>query len=233
MATPLGSWNIPCSCSPLPILCRRLPSREKTRIKEDLSSLMMKLLRGSKQKKKGSNTSIPFPQVMREYNLSPSSVSTSIRGLLAGHRTYRQPRDTLTSYGPDMEWCVMLRRWSRSGSCTQILWLPVSAMYTRPMRSVVSWRGELNCPLFYYHFIISDRGAHCLKIYNAKGELIESLGNGYLTLPRGVAIDRNNRMIVVSESSNNFQLYWIIFLSTTFAKSLYSLFDFHYFIFWC
>ena len=59
----------------------------------------------------------------------------------------------------------------------------------------------------YGNFIISDRGAHCLKIYNAKGKLIESLGKGYLTLPRGVAIDRNNRIIVVSESSNNFQLY--------------------------
>ena len=59
----------------------------------------------------------------------------------------------------------------------------------------------------YGNFIISDRGAHCLKIYNAKGELIDSLGKGYLTLPRGIAIDRNNRIIVVSGSYNSIQLY--------------------------
>ena len=40
-----------------------------------------------------------------------------------------------------MDSCVMLRRWLRSGSCIQILWLSVSAMNTRPMGSVVSWRG--------------------------------------------------------------------------------------------
>ena len=57
------------------------------------------------------------------------------------------------------------------------------------------------------NFVFSDRGAHCLNIYNAKGELIESLGNGYLISPRGIVIDRNNRIIVVSESSNNLQLY--------------------------
>ena len=57
------------------------------------------------------------------------------------------------------------------------------------------------------NFVFSDRRAHCLKIYNAKGELIESIGNGYLTVPRGIAIDRNNRIIVVSESYNNLQLY--------------------------
>ena len=57
------------------------------------------------------------------------------------------------------------------------------------------------------NFILSDRGEHCLKVYNAKGELIESLGNGYLTSPRGITTDRNNRIIVVSEAYNSIQLY--------------------------
>ena len=57
------------------------------------------------------------------------------------------------------------------------------------------------------NFIISDREAHCIKVYNAKGELIETLGNGYLTSPHGITTDRNNQIIVVSESYNNLQHY--------------------------
>ena len=70
--------------------------------------------------------------------MSPSRVSTSIHGLLNGHGTYRQSRDTLTSDGSDMDGCVMLRRCLRSGSYIQILLLSLSAMKTQPMRSVVS-----------------------------------------------------------------------------------------------
>ena len=57
------------------------------------------------------------------------------------------------------------------------------------------------------NFILSDRGAHCLKVCNAKGELIETLGNGYLTSPHGITTDRNNRIIVVSEAYNSLQVY--------------------------
>ena len=72
---------------------------------------------------------------------------------------------------------------------------------------------EFDVLLYYFtidlsgNFILSDRGAHCIKVYNAKGELIETLGNGYLTSPYGIATDRNNRIIVVSESYNSLQLY--------------------------
>ena len=58
----------------------------------------------------------------------PSSVSICIHGLLLGHITYRQSRDTLTSDGRDRDGCVMLRRWLISGSCIQILSLKRSAM---------------------------------------------------------------------------------------------------------
>ena len=81
-------------------------------------------------------------------------------------------------------------------------------LYTIPLPGL-----ESNLSLCYFtmdlygNFIISDRGAHCLKIYNAKGEFIESIGVGYLISPRGIATDRNNRIIVVSESPNNLQLY--------------------------
>ena len=81
-------------------------------------------------------------------------------------------------------------------------------LHNFPLPGLVS-----NLLLYYFtmdlsgNFIISDRGAHCLKVYNAKGELIGTLGNGYLTSPHGITTDRNNRIIVVSEAYNHLQLY--------------------------
>ena len=80
---------------------------------------MIKLFRESKQKKIGRIS--PFaPQVMR-------SVACLLLVLIQAYtdfyvdRVRREITDTLTSYGNNMDSCVMFRRWLRSGSYIQIL----------------------------------------------------------------------------------------------------------------
>ena len=48
------------------------------------------------------------------------------------------------------------------------------------------------------NFVISDRDKSCLKVFSHTG----SLGDEYLTIP-GIAIDRFNRIVSVSESNFN------------------------------
>ena len=60
------------------------------------------------------------------------------------------------------------------------------------------------------NFIINNRDDNfnsCLKVYSLSGELVDSLGAGYL-FPKGIALDRQDRIISLSESpSNCFQVY--------------------------
>ena len=50
------------------------------------------------------------------------------------------------------------------------------------------------------NFVISDRTNGCLKIFSPAGQYMESLGEGYLTTPQGIAIDRFNRIVSVSDT---------------------------------
>ena len=50
------------------------------------------------------------------------------------------------------------------------------------------------------NFIVSDYEAGCLKVFNSSGECVETLGEGFLSLPQGVAMD--NQHIVVICMSN-------------------------------
>ena len=53
------------------------------------------------------------------------------------------------------------------------------------------------------NFIVSDRNAGCLKVFNPSGEYVETLGEGFLLRPQGVAINNKQRVVVVCESSYN------------------------------
>ena len=58
------------------------------------------------------------------------------------------------------------------------------------------------------NFIVSDRNAGCLKVFNPSGECVETLGEGFLFLPRGVALDNQQRIVVVNELNYKcFQIY--------------------------
>ena len=58
------------------------------------------------------------------------------------------------------------------------------------------------------NFIVSDRNAGCLKVFNPSGECVETLGEGFLFLPRGVAMDYQQRSVVVNELNYKcFQIY--------------------------
>ena len=61
------------------------------------------------------------------------------------------------------------------------------------------------------NFIINNRDDtfhSCLKIFSPSGELIDSLGSGYLCVPRGIDLDRQNRIISISFAPfNSFQVY--------------------------
>ena len=50
------------------------------------------------------------------------------------------------------------------------------------------------------NFVISDRNNGCLKIFSLTGQYVNSLGYGYLHAPQGIATDRHNRIISISES---------------------------------
>ena len=50
------------------------------------------------------------------------------------------------------------------------------------------------------NFVISDRESGCLKIFSPTGQYTDSLGNGYLTIPQGIATDRHNRIVSISQS---------------------------------
>ena len=61
------------------------------------------------------------------------------------------------------------------------------------------------------NFIVNDRDDNfncCLKVFSFTGELIELLGRGYLTEVHGIDIDRQDRIVALSNSSLNcFQVY--------------------------
>ena len=61
------------------------------------------------------------------------------------------------------------------------------------------------------NFILNNRDDNynsCLKVFSPSGELVDSLGAGYLFVPQGIALDRQNRIISLSFSpSNYFQVY--------------------------
>ena len=61
------------------------------------------------------------------------------------------------------------------------------------------------------NFIVNNRDDtfhSCLKIFSPSGELIDSLGSGYLCVPRGIDLDRQDRIISISFSPFNcFQVY--------------------------
>ena len=61
------------------------------------------------------------------------------------------------------------------------------------------------------NFIVNNRDDNfnsCLKIFSPSGVLIDSLGSGYLCLPRGIDLDRQDRIISLSFSPFNcFQVY--------------------------
>ena len=48
------------------------------------------------------------------------------------------------------------------------------------------------------NFIVSDRNAGCLKVFNPSGECIETLGEGFLFFPQGVAMDNQQRIVVIN-----------------------------------
>ena len=50
------------------------------------------------------------------------------------------------------------------------------------------------------NFVISNKKNGCLKIFSPTGQFIDSLGNGYLTAPQGIATDRHNGIVSVSQS---------------------------------
>ena len=61
------------------------------------------------------------------------------------------------------------------------------------------------------NFIVNNRDDNfkdCLKVFSPSGELIDSLGSGYLCDINGISLDRQDRIISISHSlSNCFQLY--------------------------
>ena len=58
------------------------------------------------------------------------------------------------------------------------------------------------------NFIVSDYEAGCLKVFNPSGECVETLGEGFLFLPLGLAMDNQQRIVVVNQLEYNcFQIY--------------------------
>ena len=61
------------------------------------------------------------------------------------------------------------------------------------------------------NFIVNNRDDtfhSCLKIFSPSGELIDSLGSGYLCVLQGIDLDRQDRIISISFSPfNSFQVY--------------------------
>ena len=61
------------------------------------------------------------------------------------------------------------------------------------------------------NFIVTDLNDDlnsCLKVFSPSGELVDSLGVGYLFEPQGIALDRQDRIISLSNSPFNcFQIY--------------------------
>ena len=61
------------------------------------------------------------------------------------------------------------------------------------------------------NFIVNNRDDNfedCLKVFSPSGELIDSLGSGYLCVPYGIGLDRHDRIISLSHSlSECFQVY--------------------------
>ena len=62
------------------------------------------------------------------------------------------------------------------------------------------------------NFIVNDLDDNynsCLKVFSSSGELVDSLGIGYLfVLLGGIALDRQDKIISLSFSSSNyFQVY--------------------------
>ena len=58
------------------------------------------------------------------------------------------------------------------------------------------------------YFIVSDYEASCLKVFNPLGECVETLGKRFLILPRGVAMDNQQRIVVINNSNYKcFQIY--------------------------
>ena len=51
------------------------------------------------------------------------------------------------------------------------------------------------------NFIVSDRNAGCMKVFNPSGECVETLGEGFLLRPQGVAMDNQQHIVVVNKSS--------------------------------
>ena len=58
------------------------------------------------------------------------------------------------------------------------------------------------------NFIVSDIKTGCLNVFNHFGEFVETLGEGFLLRPQGVAKDNQHRIVVNNESSYNcLQIY--------------------------
>ena len=61
------------------------------------------------------------------------------------------------------------------------------------------------------NFIVNNRDDNfkdCLKVFSPSGELIDSLGSGYLCVPYGIGLDRQDRIISLSHSLTDcFQVY--------------------------
>ena len=61
------------------------------------------------------------------------------------------------------------------------------------------------------NFIVNNRDDNfkdCLKVFSPSGELIDSLGSGYLCVPYGIGLDRQDRVISLSHSLTDcFQVY--------------------------
>ena len=57
-------------------------------------------------------------------------------------------------------------------------------------------------------FIVSDYEAGCLKVFNPSGEYVEALGKGFLSLPLGLAMDNQQRIVIDNQQNYNcFQIY--------------------------
>ena len=61
-------------------------------------------------------------------------------------------------------------------------------------------------------FIASYHGAHCVKVFNKEGVFLydigsEGSGNGQLSWPRGIAIDKFNNLIVCDSDNNRLQVF--------------------------
>ena len=58
------------------------------------------------------------------------------------------------------------------------------------------------------NFIVSDFEGSCLKVFNSSGECVETLGEGFLSLPKGVVMDNLQHIVVINQLSYKcFQIY--------------------------